>query len=105
MSTFWALFDISAHARGGHGYSGPHTTGWQILSFFAGFYLLAGMYAILKHTLLEGGLFINVAVIAVGAALLMTMLFLGPIIVIAALAAITAGGFWLFSKVSERVKR
>jgi hypothetical protein len=54
MSTFWALFDMSAHARGWHGYSGPHTTGWQILSFFAGFYLLAGMYAIFKHTLADG---------------------------------------------------
>jgi hypothetical protein len=65
--TSGALFDMSAHARGGHGGSSCHyNCGWNMLLALCAFILFGGVWAIIKGAWKDGGFIWGSLAIAFG---------------------------------------
>lgn len=96
---------MSAHARGGHGYSGhSHVSGWEILSAIALIILVTVLYQVAKLSFSEVGFFVGVLVLAAIAGLLIACLFVGPILVVVGIALCVTGYIWTLTHWSERQK-
>jgi hypothetical protein len=90
MPDIGALFDMSAHARGGHGgYSSCHyNCGWNMLSALCAFILFGGVWAIIKGTWKDGGFIWGSLAIALGGGVAIATLLIGPVVIVGGIIAV-----------------
>jgi hypothetical protein len=103
MATILGWLDMSAHARGGHGYSShSHVSGWEILSAIAFIILVTVAYQAAKFSFSEAGFFVGILVLAAIAGLLIACVFVGPILVVVGIALCIAAYIWTLTHWFER---
>ena len=99
MDALAALFDMSAHAHGGHYYSSCHyNCGWDMLTGIALIVLVPSLYQLAKASLMDMKSMKDYGVAAgtlsFCALVVIAALFLGPIIVILLIIAGIVALFW-----------